>query len=82
MATGPEHYREAEWLLRKYDQIADAGGDPGDMLAGAQVHATLALAAATAMQATVDECAVGMTVEEREAWYAAAGTKPSGGDAG
>ncbi|MGW5647544.1 hypothetical protein [Saccharopolyspora sp. NPDC003762] len=41
--TGPEHYREAERLLRR--------GDP-DYIAEAQVHATLALAAATAFTGT------------------------------
>lgn len=39
--TGPEHYREAEVLL------ADQAVHP-DKIAAAQVHATLALAAATA----------------------------------
>lgn len=53
--TGPEHYREAERLLASYNrpvvlkwsdkQVADAAKIN---LAEAQVHATLALAAATA----------------------------------
>lgn len=38
--SGPEHYREAERL---------AGSVSADDLAAAQVHATLALAAATAL---------------------------------
>lgn len=48
--TGPEHNREAERLL----SIAN-GDDPRDALivATAQVHATLALAAATAYPAIV-----------------------------
>lgn len=39
--TGPEHYAEAERLL--CSQV----GDPVALLAAAQVHATLALTAAT-----------------------------------
>ena len=51
MATGPDHYRKAEDLV----DLAQFGGDDIDlterrnMIAGAQVHATLALAAATAL---------------------------------
>ena len=41
--TGPEHYREAEWLLGRMTER-----DLPDVAAVAQVHATLALAAATA----------------------------------
>lgn len=48
--TGPEHYREAEKLLSLDEAIREGGGDPGDVLHAAQVHATLALAAATADQ--------------------------------
>lgn len=50
--TGPEHYREAERLLARaadsttYDEAAG-------ITAQAQVHATLALAAATAIPADV-----------------------------
>ena len=43
--TGPQHYAEAEHLLAK--------GTP-DVYALAQVHATLALAAATAATITVE----------------------------
>jgi hypothetical protein len=46
--TGPEHYIEAEHLL---DSLGDVTGDRDDennTVAIAQVHATLALAAATA----------------------------------
>lgn len=48
--NGPEHYTEAERLLA----IVDVNGtDPRDaaVLAAAQVHATLALAAATTLHA-------------------------------
>jgi len=49
MATGPEHYREAEQLL-DWARQAERGGDWERLyLAQAQIHATLALAAATAM---------------------------------
>ena len=41
--SGPEHYVEAERLL------ASGGGDRFEALAAAQIHATLALAAATAV---------------------------------
>lgn len=50
--TGPEHYREAERLLAEV-ATDDGGIDFGDVgdeyVAAAQVHATLALAAATAL---------------------------------
>jgi hypothetical protein len=50
--TGAEHYREAEGMLA-VAQDADEGARPGyryaDLIAEAQVHATLALAAATAL---------------------------------
>lgn len=43
--TGPEHYREAENFLTRGERAADGGAT---FFAAAQVHATLALAAATA----------------------------------
>ncbi|WP_445520521.1 hypothetical protein [Streptomyces sp. NEAU-174] len=65
--TGPEHYREAERLLAEADNIAEQGGDMGEMIAAAQVHATLAQAAATAghmaVTAYIGECS-GLDVEE------------------
>lgn len=52
--TGPDHYRLAETLLGNLrDQLASGGGDlrtpeqQTRMIAEAQAHATLALAAAT-----------------------------------
>jgi len=49
--TGPEHYREAERLLKKATHYSYGdGADPvtgAALAAEAQVHATLALAAAT-----------------------------------
>ncbi len=52
MATGPQHYREAEYRL---DQALNAeGGSNAERydLAAAQIHATLALAAATVLNST------------------------------
>jgi len=53
--NGPEHYREAERIL---------GSDDGDILE-AQVHATLALAAATALGLSERD---GMRMGDSEAW--------------
>lgn len=58
--TGAEHYREAERLLVQADQDVSAnmafttGEQKSDVLAAAQVHATLALTAATAYPAARD----------------------------
>jgi hypothetical protein len=78
--TGPEHYREAERLIafaREISNPHDAGIyslDPSfarlsHVLADAQVHAALALAAATAL---------GRTRADEIAWADVAGTKVSG----
>ena len=67
--TGPEHYAEAERLLTDaFDEVRH--GDPAEavVLAQAQVHATLALAAATA---------VGTAGPDGHAWAEVAATKPS-----
>jgi hypothetical protein len=45
--NGPAHYRKAEELVAKVD---DGAVDWGPLVRSAQVHATLALAAATALQ--------------------------------
>ena len=47
--NGPDHYKAAEQLLGAADQIANQGSDEiaQELRAEAQVHATLALAAAT-----------------------------------
>ncbi|MFJ6566556.1 hypothetical protein ACIQNU_03995 [Streptomyces sp. NPDC091292] len=70
--TGPEHYREAERLL---GQATDNDGDvqtddrmTTNILAAAQVHATLALAAVTAGQ----QVRPGKPSADRDAWAAAA----------
>lgn len=83
--TGPEHYREAERLIFESAAVLrpnDEGHCEADrMLAEAQVHATLALVAATAMHAAVDGSEPGMGGPEYAAWYQAAGVKPSKGGA-
>ena len=62
--TGPEHYREAEWLLRILAKPADHGGTVIDarmnpnVVAAAQAHATLALAAAVGLSEAVKVGAV------------------------
>lgn len=53
--TGPEHYREAERLLKDEYRTAQS-------IADAQVHATLALAAATALTPGVNSPARGAWV--------------------
>ncbi|MEU0465073.1 hypothetical protein ABZ215_13805 [Amycolatopsis sp. NPDC006131] len=54
--TGPEHYREAEEAVRCAQRAgADRPEEERIHLAYAQVHATLALAAAAAMPSVLDE---------------------------
>jgi hypothetical protein len=93
MSTGPDHYREAERLTESADRWlnADAGwmasmsaeerlARRASDLDAAQVHATLALAAATAMQPS----GYGYGQPEFKAWDAVAGVQPEaakGGDA-
>ncbi|NGO72981.1 hypothetical protein [Streptomyces boncukensis] len=83
--TGPDHYREAE-RLATMARCLTRGSEP-DPVAGAavaaeaQVHATLALAAATAMQAPVDGCEPGMSGLEWAEWRRAINGEPAGGDA-
>jgi hypothetical protein len=47
--TGPEHYKAAERLLDETVEYAEIGNVETEAVAHAQVHATLALAAATAL---------------------------------
>lgn len=63
--TGPEHYELAEGIVSRY--TAANLDDPG-VIAVAQVHATLALAAAVALSC------YGET--EPEAWDKVAGVQP------
>ena len=77
--TGPEHYREAEQLAeRAHHWTYGDGADPvvgAALAAEAQVHATLALAAATALNDYPD----GAPVNDVAAWRAVAGVKPAAG---
>ena len=69
--TGPDHYAEAERLLAlagRHSRGATYDPEWTPALAAAQVHATLALAAATA---------VGTAGPEGRAWADVAATKPS-----
>ncbi|QOC56061.1 hypothetical protein SEA_CLOWN_63 [Gordonia phage Clown] len=56
MSTGPDHYREAERLLAGADETI-ANLPPEErvvvLMSQAQVHATLALAAATALSGVI-----------------------------
>jgi len=69
--TGPEHYAEAERLLTladRHSQGATYGQEWALTLTAAQAHATLALAAATA---------VGTAGPDGHAWADVAATRPS-----
>ena len=76
MATGPEHYREAERLLaRTHHYTYGDGADPttGNALAAEAIgHALLANAAATALNDNAPEEG-GMPLEDYKAWQDAAG---------
>ena len=71
--TGPEHYREAERLLCWPKDGSLPHQDIAMIHAEAQVHATLALAAATALC----DPSSGQPAEDWKAWYGAAGTPKS-----
>ena len=66
--TGPEHYKEAERILapKEVDGGYSWSTSPADM-SRAQIHATLALAAATALRVPG-----GLPDKDWQAWYAAA----------
>lgn len=49
MATGPENYRRTEELVRSFRDGRQIGDDVVQVLAAAQVPATFALAATTAL---------------------------------
>ena len=70
--TGPEHYEHAEMLL---DMASDEDfGTEAEQsrFTAAQVHATLALAAATALGGDGD----GLPADDWDAWYKAASEGP------
>lgn len=91
MATGPQHYCEAERYLAQAADWMDADlGWKGQLstserlahrtadLLAAQAHAQLAQAAATAQGAPLDgEEHSGMAHHDAEAWYQTAGTRPT-----
>jgi len=85
MATGAEHYRQAERLLARAAMDDDGTiyeADAAYMLAAAQVHATLALAAAIGVGMPVvmggEEC---MPQQDSSAWIKAASNAYNRGDA-
>ena len=71
--NGPAHYDRAETMLEEAERNRSQHGEIPDrytpLLAAAQVHATLALAAATA---------IGTAGADGRAWAEAAGTTLSG----
>lgn len=79
--TGPEHYRAAERLAREA-ATEDAPEWVTARAALAQVHATLALAAATAMglPAGSNENWTAMPDADARAWYKAAGEQQGGAE--
>jgi len=73
VVTGPDHFRESERLIEQAHQVqADNGPGCGseEILTEASVHATLALAAATAYPAIRDYWGDEDTVVSRE-WVTA-----------
>ena len=66
--TGPEHYRHAEsWLFKAEHPDARGGEETSESCAAiAQVHATLALAAATALAVAHE-----MPIADHDGWHAA-----------
>lgn len=71
--TGPDHYREAEDLLNSAENEQTGSDTERYFLGAAQVHATLALAAATALN-NHDPNGNGMPKKEYTAWFSAAGS--------
>lgn len=63
--TGPEHYRESERLLERADKRGLGDDYARDLVAMAQVHATLAQAAATALNPSGRS---DVTLSSRDAW--------------
>jgi hypothetical protein len=68
MATGPEHYKEAEAIMLAVVGEVIAAPQMMYLVATAQVHATLALAAAAGIGAQAD----GPHCKDSEAWEAVA----------
>jgi hypothetical protein len=72
--TGPEHYKHAEALLDLASDEDFGTEAERSRHAAARVHATLALAAATALGRYIPEA--GFTEADRRAWYVAASEGP------
>ncbi|MGS2645928.1 hypothetical protein [Streptosporangium sp. G12] len=73
---GPFHFREAERLIEEANHVGHNDPQRGDgILLAAHVHATLALAAATALTGSM---AAQSYIDEPEirAWHEAAGVEP------
>lgn len=67
--TGPDHYTRAEQLLREVRDGHQEGTDVAAILSAAQVHAALALAAATALNDHGDEVSGGgMPLDDLNQW--------------
>ena len=73
--TGPEHYREAEAALGTLYALEAGSPAEAARLAEAQVHATLALAAATALSRYTPEDK--FPEADKRAWYVAASEGPA-----
>jgi hypothetical protein len=71
VVTGPEHYVAAENLLAKAGSPDASGEDERHAVAAAQVHATLALAAATAL----NDSDSGQPFDDHQAWREVAATR-------
>jgi hypothetical protein len=76
--TGPEHYSEAERLLTEAAAIEVSDDDPASLpyVARAQVHATLALAAATALNPTGEDFVPDRNWTEFSAWARVCAVSP------
>lgn len=74
--TGPEHYAAAEGLLEVCSHVERDTPGERSMFAEAQVHATLALAAATAMSHW-NGPELPMPQPDRLAWERAASERPA-----
>jgi len=79
--TGPEHFLAAERLLGEASEVEGADSDVERYcLAAAQVHATLANAAATALAAEVCGDVAGVTYRAFDEWGAATATGGGNGN--
>ncbi|MET8334427.1 hypothetical protein [Streptosporangium canum] len=74
--TGPENYREAEKLLDAAENTPMGSDEERYYLGAAQVHATLALAAATALNAPLHD---NTSTPDELAWHEVSGVKPEDG---